>query len=174
MKNTLALLMAVALPAGHALAQSTDWTGAYAGEELGFADVDAGLIGGGGDGIIGGLVGGYDWDLGTWVLGIGADYDFANISLGTAADLEEVWRIRVRGGYKIGQGLAYGTAGYASADTDTLGDDDGYFIGAGYEHRLAPNFSLSGEVLYHEFNDFNATTTDIDTTTVQVRGTFRF
>ncbi len=111
---------------------------------------------------------------GAWVVGLGADYDFADISLGTTADLEEVWRIKFRGGYKIGPGLAYGTAGYANADTDTLGDDDGYFIGAGYEQRLTPSFSLGGEVLYHEFDNFNATPTDIETTTVQVRGTFRF
>ena len=97
-----------------------------------------------------------------------------DIDLGVAADVEEIWRIKFRSGYKIGQGLAYGTAGYANADTDVLGDDDGYFIGAGYEQRLAPNFSLGGELIYHEFDNFNSTTTDIDATTVQVRGTFRF
>ena len=174
MNRIATLLIAAALPAGPALAQSADWSGAYAGAELGFADVDTNLAGLGGDGFIAGIIGGYDWDFGAWVVGLGADYDFADISLGAAADLEEIWRIKFRGGYKIGQGLAYGTAGYANADTDTLGDDDGYFIGAGYEHRLAPNFSLGGEVLYHEFDNFNSTPTDIDATTVQVRGTFRF
>ena len=160
--------------AGSVSAQSADWTGAYAGAQLGFADVDTTVPGVSGDGFIAGVVGGYDWDLGAWVVGLGADYDVSDIDLGAAADLEEVWRIKFRGGYKIGEGLAYGTAGYANADTDTLGDEDGYFIGAGYERRLAPNFSLGGEVLYHEFNNFNASPTDVDATTVQVRGTFRF
>lgn len=174
MNRIIALLLATALPAGPVLAQSADWSGAYIGAELGYADIDSNAPGLDGDGGIAGIIAGYDWDLGDWVVGLGADYDFADISLGTTADLEEIWRIKFRGGYKIGQGLAYGTAGYANADTDTLGDEDGYFIGAGYEHRLAPNFSLGGEVLYHEFDNFNATPTDIDATTVQVRGTFRF
>ncbi|MEO3415488.1 outer membrane beta-barrel protein [Roseovarius sp. CAU 1744] len=174
MKTAFATLVIGALGAGAAFAQSPDWTGPYAGAQLGFADIDSNLPGVSGDGFIAGIVGGYDWDLGDWVVGLGADYDFADISLGAAADLEEVWRIKFRGGYKIGQGLAYGTAGYANADTDTLGDDDGFFIGAGYERLVAPNFSLGGEVLYHEFDNFSGTTTDIDATTVQVRGTFRF
>lgn len=174
MKPFISLLLATALPASPLLAQSADWTGPYLGAQIGFADVNSNAPGVSGDGAIAGLVGGYDWDLGAWVVGLGADYDFANIGLGAAADLEEVWRIKFRGGYKIGQGLAYGTAGYANADTDTLGDDDGYFIGAGYEQLLSPNFSLGGELIYHEFDNFNATPTDIDATTVQVRGTFRF
>ena len=172
MTKTFLLLIAVAIPT--VPAQSQDWGGTYAGVQLGFANVDTNLPGANGDDVIAGIVGGYDWDLGAWVVGLGADIDFADIGVGATADLEEIWRIKFRGGYKIGRGLAYGTAGYANADTDVLGDDDGYFIGAGYEHLLAPNFSLGGELLYHEFDDFNASSTDIDATTVQVRGTFRF
>ena len=153
---------------------SPDWTGFYAGGQLGYANVDTNVPGVDGDDVIGGIVGGYDWDLGNWVVGVGADWDFADIGLGNAANLEQVWRLKTRGGYKIGNGLAYATAGYANADTDNLGDDDGYFIGAGYEHLIAQNFSLGGEVLYHEFDNFNSTTTDVEATTVQLRGTFRF
>lgn len=152
---------------------SPDWTGFYAGGQLGYGNVDTNVAGVDGDDVIGGIVGGYDWDLGDWVVGVGADYDFADISVGTT-DLENVWRLKARGGYKIGNGLAYATAGYANADTDTLGNDDGYFIGAGYEHLITQNFSLGGEVLYHEFDNFNSTTTDLEATTVQLRGTFRF
>ncbi|WP_306115772.1 MULTISPECIES: outer membrane protein [unclassified Roseovarius] len=156
------------------VASSPDWTGFYAGGQIGYANVDTNVAGVDGDGLIGGIVGGYDWDLGNWVVGVGADWDFADISLGAAADLEQVWRLKTRGGYKIGNGLAYATVGYANADTDNLGDDDGYFIGAGYEHLVTQNFSLGGEVLYHEFDNFNSTPTDVEATTVQLRGTFRF
>ncbi len=156
------------------VASTPDWTGFYAGGQIGYANVDTNVAGVDGDGLIGGIVGGYDWDLGNWVVGVGADWDFADISLGAAADLEQVWRLKTRGGYKIGNGLAYATVGYANADTDNLGDDDGYFIGAGYEHLITQNFSLGGEVLYHEFDNFNSTTTDVEATTVQLRGTFRF
>jgi len=151
-----------------------DWTGFYAGGQLGWANIDSNVSGVDGDDFIGGIVAGYDFDLGNWVVGGGLDYDFADIDLGGVADLESVWRAKLRGGYKIGNGLAYGTAGFAQADTDTLGSDDGYFLGVGYEHLVTNNFALGGEVLYHEFDNYGSTTTDLEATTVQLRGTFRF
>ena len=151
-----------------------DWTGFYAGAQLGYADIDTNVSGSNGD-VIGGLVAGYDFDLGNWVVGGGLDYDFADISVANgAADVESVFRAKLRGGYKLGNGLLYGTGGYAMADTDTLGSDDGYFIGAGYEHLVTENLSVGGEVLYHEFDNYNSTPVDVDATTVQIRGTFRF
>lgn len=79
------------------------------------------------------------------------------------------------GDWVVGGGLLYGTGGYANADTNLIGDEDGYFVGAGYEHLISDNFSLGGEVLYHEFDGFNTVpSTDLEATTVQVRGTFRF
>ena len=154
------------------VASSPDWTGFYAGGQIGYGDVDL-SPGGSGDDIIGGIVGGYDHDLGNgWVIGGGLDYDFAEISVG-AIDVEEVFRAKLRGGYKIGNGLIYGTGGYAWADTNVAGDDDGYFIGGGYEHFVTEKFTVGGEVLYHDFDNFTGTT-DVEATTVQLRGTFRF
>ncbi len=151
-----------------------DWTGFYAGGQFGYASVDTSLPGIDGDDAIGGLTLGYDYDFGQYVLGAGIDYDWADINIGGVADLENVLRLKLRGGYKFGNGLAYLVGGYAEADTDTLGSDDGYFIGAGYEHLVTENFSVGGEVLYHEFDNFGPTTVDVDATTVQIRGTFRF
>ena len=146
---------------------SPDWTGFYGGVELGYGNFDSSL-GSSEDEFIGGLVGGYDWDLGDWVVGVGADYDF------TSGDIDQLFRAKLRGGYKVGDGLIYGTGGYAYADAGSLGADDGYFVGAGYEHLISQSFSLGGEVLYHEFDNFNSTTNDVEATTVQLRGTFRF
>jgi hypothetical protein len=151
---------------------AADWTGFYAGGQLGFGDVDTDA-GASGDGAIGGLVAGYDYDFGNWVLGGGVDYDFADIDVGGATVLENVARLKMRGGYKMGNGLAYATAGLAHADTDTLGSDNGYFVGVGYEHMITDQFALGGEALYHEFDDFDGSGIDIDATTVQLRGTFR-
>ena len=64
--------------------------------------------------------------------------------------------------------------GYAWADTDNLGDDNGYFFGAGYEHMITQNVSLGGEVLYHKFDNFGTAGVDVDATTVQARAAFRF
>ena len=167
--SSLCLLLAAG-----ALAQSPDWTGGYVGAEIGYAHVDTNAPGISGDGTIGGIIAGYDHDLGAWVIGAGVDYDFADINLTGLVDLESVWRIRLRGGYKIENGLIYGTGGFANADLSTVGDDDGLFIGAGYEHLVNQNFSIGGEVLYHQFDNFAGSTADIDVTTVQVRGTLRF
>ncbi|MEX0366643.1 MAG: outer membrane protein [Ruegeria sp.] len=176
MLRQIALASAIAaIPAGSALAQSSgDWSGFYAGGQIGYADVDTNVAGVEGDGLIGGLVVGYDHDFGDWVLGAGLDYDFADIEVGTAATLENVLRVKARGGYKIGDGLLYGTVGFADADTDTLGSDDGYFIGAGYEMLVGGGLSVGGEILYHEFDDFNSSGVDVEATTFQIRATYRF
>lgn len=147
-----------------------DWTGGYVGGQIGY-----GKIGGGasGDDAIGGLTMGYDYDFGTWVLGAGIDYDWSNIEAG-GNKLENMARLKLRAGYDLGQGLLYATAGAVRADIETLGSDDGYFAGIGYEHMLTQNISLGGEVLYHDFGDFNGSGTDVDATTAQIRATFRF
>ncbi len=163
-------------PAPVAMTMGRDWTGGYAGLQLGYADVDAGVAGLTGDDVIGGLTAGYDWDFGNFVLGAGLDMDIADLAVGSpaAATLERVYRLKVRGGYDLGNGLIYATAGGAGADVDGLGYDTGYFVGAGYEHMVTDNISLGGEVLYHEFDDFNASGLDIEATTFQVRANYRF
>lgn len=153
---------------------SPNWTGFYGGGQLGWANVDADGFDDD-DSLIGGLTGGYDYDFQNgFVVGAGLDYDFLDADIGNVATAEEVFRVKLRGGYKIGRGLAYATGGYAWADTDNLGDDDGYFVGAGYEHMVTEQVSLGGEVLYHEFEDFNGSGSDVEATTVQARATFRF
>jgi len=173
--NTTAPIAEPVIAAPVPLAPRTpNWTGFYAGGQLGYANLDSNSLSGD-DGLIGGLVLGYDYDLGNnWVVGGGLDYDFTDIDLGPVSSLEEIFRAKLRAGYKIGNGLLYGTGGYAWADSDNLGSDDGYFIGGGYEHMITQNFSVSGEVLYHQFDNFSAPSGDIDLTTVQARATFRF
>ena len=155
-------------------AASPDWTGAYIGAQIGYADVGTSLAGVEGSGAIGGIVAGYDFDMGSWVAGVGIDYDWADVDVGGAATLQNVLRVKARGGYKMGDGLLYATAGYANAYTDTLDNSDGYFVGAGYEQRVTSSFNVGAEVLYHEFSDFNGSGVDVDATTIQLRGTFRF
>ena len=134
---------------------------------IGDADLD-------GNGAIGGLTLGYDYDFGQWVVGGALDYDVADIDLDDAANLESVARLKARVGYDLGRSLIYGTGGWAQADTDNLDSSDGYFLGAGYEYLVTERISLGGEVLYHEFEDFDDSGIDVEATTAQVRATFRF
>lgn len=151
---------------------SPNWTGFWIGGQLGVANVSANQGLGDEDGFIAGLIAGYDYDFGAFVLGGGLDYDVLDTDVGITG--ESVFRVRLRAGFEIGQGLLYGTGGYAQADTDSLGSDDGYFLGAGYEYLVSPRFSYGGEVLFHEFSDYSNTPIDVEATTFQVRGTFRF
>jgi len=165
---------------------SPNWTGFYAGGELGYANVDIGTPFGDTDesGLIGGLVAGYDYDLGNWVIGAGFDYDWTDVSFnlggGLNADVDSIWRAKVRGGYKLGNGLLYATAGYAQIDASVdvggglsvSGDEDGYFVGGGYEHMFTENISVGGEVLYHDFDVDGGES--LEATTAQVRATYRF
>ena len=68
----------------------------------------------------------------------------------------------------------YGGAQIGYADIDNLGGDNGWFIGAGYEHIEAPNISVGGELLYQELDNFNPTGVGVDATTLQVRVAYRF
>ncbi|MFU8862998.1 MAG: outer membrane protein [Rhodobacterales bacterium] len=171
-------------PAPVAMSMGRDWTGGYAGLQLGYADVDGGTLGDEGDDdfvsltgddVIGGLTLGYDWQFGNFVAGVGADADIADVSIGGgAATLERVYRLKARAGYSFGNGLLYATGGGAGADIDGFGYNTGYFVGAGYEHMVTNNISLGGEVLYHEFDDINDSGIDVEATTFQIRANYRF
>ncbi|MEM7596576.1 MAG: outer membrane beta-barrel protein [Pseudomonadota bacterium] len=167
-----------------------DWTGFYFGVQGGFIDVDTNTPPIGGDGGIFGITAGYDYDIGRAVLGIGLDYDWTDITLLPGAPggaigvavipptpplkLESVFRIKLKSGIEFGNGLGYLTGGYALADTNLLGEEDGWYLGLGYEHLVGTSFSIGGEVLYHEFDNYANTPVDVDATTFQIRGAYRF
>ncbi len=161
------------------VAPGTDWTGPYVGVQLGYGDLDAsGAATDQGSGVIGGLTAGYDYDFGQFVLGAGVDYDWADIDLDSGAgQLDNVARVKLRGGFDAGKALIYATGGAAFADATIGGtgfSDNGWFAGGGVEVMVTESFSVGGEVLYHQFDNFDSTGIDIDATTIQLRGLFRF
>lgn len=160
----------VAAPVG------TDWTGGYVGAQIGYGDASAGAVDG--DGATYGLRAGYDWDLGNWVVGAGVDWDKTEIDLGTGTDnIDSIARLKLRAGYDLGRTLVYGTAGAARAEADLGGvsrSDNGWFAGIGADYALNDRWTVGGELLHNQFDDFDNTGIDLDATTASINVGFRF
>lgn len=173
-RNTALAASLAALFAVPATAQSLDdFTGFYAGAQLGYAGVDTD-VGLDGSDWMGGIILGYDYDFGDWVAGVSFDYDWTDVDVGGAATLKSVWRLKARGGYNWDNNLVYVAAGYTDSNTEGLGSDDGWVAGIGYEYRIQSDLSLGAELLYHQFDNYNGSGVDVDATTLQFRAAYRF
>ncbi len=166
----------IAAPAPVAVAPNGEWTGFYAGGQLGFGDV--GSTGPqSGNGMTAGLLGGYRMDFGQFVAGAEANYDWANIDLGAGESLDHIARLKLIGGYDMGNTLLYGTVAAVRADA-TLGgvssSDNGWGAGIGVDYALTNSMTLGAEVMEHRFDNFSGTGTDLDATTLNARLGFRF
>jgi len=173
------------------------WTGFYVGVNAGYGWQDnndgtvfvpAGTIAGtgagtivygddNGDGFVGGGQIGYNYQIGSFVLGIEADLQWADlggsdgtalvpaaytaagfIPAGTAGGIDWFGTVRARAGVAFGQALIYATGGFAygGADDDNNGpglvnDDDvrtGWVLGAGVEYAFTNNLTLGVEGLW--------------------------
>lgn len=154
-----------------------DWTGFWVGAQLGYADVDTGGAASlSGDGAIGGITAGYDFDFGQFVAGAGIDYDVADIDLGGGVSVDGVLRLKARAGFDSGRNWYYATAGYARAHTDGggVGDSGGAFAGLGYEVFVTDAVTAGAELLFHDFSDFDLDGLDAEVTTVQLSVNYRF
>jgi opacity protein-like surface antigen len=157
---------------------SRDWSGFYAGGQLGYGDVDSNGAGLDGNGFLGGVHAGYRWDFGQFVLGTELDYDMVDINLGRdAGSLDDVARLKLVGGAELGDSLIYATTGaaYGSASVgrDSL-SDDGWFYGAGMTYAIGDQWTIGGELLQHNFDNFDGSGADIDALTATARIGFRF
>jgi outer membrane immunogenic protein len=137
------------------------------------------------DGVTGGFRAGYDFALANgFLVGGRLDYDFVNFDLNFEDDddddldmtlengIDGIYRAGVRLGYAFGPNLVYGIGGYAGLDAND--DSDGYFAGIGAERFVTENVTVGGEVLYHEFDEFEIDSLEADITTVGLNVNFRF
>ena len=156
---------------------TVNWTGPSVGVQLGYGDVStSGAATLNGDDVLLGLRAYYDYDLGDVIVGGGLQYDTADIDLGTTTTIDAITRVALRAGVDLGSNWAYGTAGWARAETSNpaVGDSDGWFAGVGYEVFVANNVTVGAEVLYHEFDSFNLAGLDAEATTAALSVNFRF
>ncbi len=155
---------------------SADWTGGWAGVRLGYGDASAGANDG--SGATYGIAGGYDWDFGRWVAGAGLSWDKTDIDLGGAGDsLDSVTRLGFRVGTDLGRTFVYATAGAARASADIGGaglDDNGWYGGLGADYAINDRWTVGGEILRDQFDNFGGSGTDIDATTASVNLGLRF
>lgn len=156
-----------------------DWTGGYVGAQIGYGDVNTeGAINSGGNGAVGGVQAGYDYDFGGFVLGGEVDYNAANIDLdNNNGSLDNLTRAKLRAGYGMGNTLVYGVAGAAKADVNLAGTDyseSGYLVGAGVDYKLTDSVTMGGEVVYQDLGEVENTGTSVDATTVAAKLNYRF
>lgn len=165
-------------PAPVVAAPTVDWTGFYAGGQLGYADLDSNIDGYDGNGAIGGVHAGYRYDLGKAVIGAELAYDVANVDIGDGNDsLDNATTLKLIAGGKIDRGLLYATVGSSWADVTVGGQDysdNGYVFGVGYDYALNDRWTVGGEILRHNYDDVNDAGTDLDATTLQVKAAYRF
>ena len=172
-----------------AAAPAADWSGPYAGLQLGYGFSELNLDPGDideldSDGVIGGFHIGYLWDFGDWVVGPELQYDAAELSVdgdSGSGSFDEIARLKVRAGRDLGQSMVYGSAGFAYTNFDGLsGVDDidfeepGYVLGVGYDYRLNQGWTVGAEYQWHRFNDFGFDGNDVDLQTVHLRASYNF
>jgi outer membrane immunogenic protein len=147
-----------------------DWSGFSVGSDTGF------ILGGDTAPIAGGLISSGEatanWQTGQWVLGVGGDVRFADISepetkgvngLAYNSEADATWfsTMRLRSGFALDNLLVYGTGGLAATGTDfnlSMDPKDtttqtGWTAGAGMEWGFSDNAKAKVEFLYFEFDD---------------------
>jgi outer membrane immunogenic protein len=140
------------------------WTGPYVGANLGYQWGTATHTGADPNGFAGGLQGGYNLQIGQFVVGAEAD-----LQLTAADDRFASWKfsnpwfgtLRARGGYAMNNILLYATLGmaYGGGEFDPGGGGTetqthvGWTAGAGIEVGLTQNWSAKFEYLYVDLSD---------------------
>lgn len=134
------------------------WTGAYAGVHVG------GGFGKGGSvstsGVVGGVQGGYNYQIDRFVLGGEADISASSVENKSFTEtVKNNWlgSARLRAGYLLDPNiLVYGTGGLGFGEVTnqspygkTADTKLGWALGAGGEYMMSPNILLRAEYLYY-------------------------
>lgn len=173
----------VAAPEAPAVqAPVANWQGGYLGGSLNYGK--AGITGFANDPEGTGLAlrGGYDWQNGSTVYGLGAEYDFGeqkSHNAGVKTGVKDAGTVFARLGYDAGEWMPYALAGYTWAQANTAGvksNLDGYTLGLGVERKLAPNWSGFAELTHTDFGQVKnaAAGVDADLQKIKLGANFRF
>ena len=164
------------------------WTGFYVGVNAGYGwsddDFDAVDFADEDDdgGFVGGAQVGYNYQIGSFVVGLEGDIQYIDFGSTRFRDADLVLReagiddwfgtARARAGVAFGQALIYGTGGFAFAD-----DANGWTVGGGVEYAFTNNLSAKIEGLYVNLDnddDFPGFDGETDFGVVRAGLNFRF
>ena len=166
---------APAVVAAVPMSVASDWTGFYVGGGIGLGEVTAGAA----DPLDTtnyNIHAGYMYDMGSVVLGGEIEYERLDFDdVGDDFDAS-VLRLKGRVGYDAGAFLPYLTVGGARLTIEDGSDvkDNGYFYGIGAEYAINSSFRVGGEILQHEFENFNDSGDDISAKTMALRISYSF
>jgi opacity protein-like surface antigen len=167
----------VIVPVAIAVPVSADWTGFYAGAQLGYGDANTDVAGVEGNGAFGGIHGGYRYDFGQFVAGAELAYNGSDIDLGTTGKLDDLTQLKFTAGYDLGKTLVYGTVGASYANATVGGveyNDTGYVFGVGMDYAINDKWTVGGELARNSFDNFDGTGLDAGGNTAQIRVGYRF
>ncbi|MEF2551841.1 outer membrane protein [Aurantimonas sp. A2-1-M11] len=156
------------------------WSGPYAGAFVGYNTSNFDQSGGAsfdGEGFVGGVYTGYNWQADEFVYGLeadiggsGVDADGTNTGARIDADTDIFGSFRARAGVAVDPFLVFATGGVAAARNELSlnGFSDsqtsiGYTLGAGVEARITDNVTSR---LEYRYSDFGSETYDLGNTSV--------
>lgn len=158
------------IPAG------VDWTGGYAGAQIGFGDVE--VDGDTGSDMLYGLHAGYLYDFGGFVAGAEVEKNWGTVETDGGATMNGLAALKLKAGVDMGSTLLYGTAGVSQSDlsdgVNVYDDESGVFGGLGMDYMISDSMSVGGEALFHKFEDVGGTGDDLSATTLAAKVSFRF
>jgi outer membrane immunogenic protein len=163
----LAVSSVAALSADVETPAAFDWSGFYFGAYVGYVDFDTEILNvdNSFDGITGGAIAGFNYQIEQIVLGLEGDIGFTDADGAFAApvvhsqEVDMTYALRARVGYAIDNTLLFLQGGVAFADFEvnapglfTLDDTVvGYQVGGGVEHAFTENFTVRLDALYSDY-----------------------
>lgn len=177
-------LAGVAAPAS---AQTTDWSGFYAGGQLEFASVDidstAGATVNEGSGLMIGAAGGYRFDLGNVVLGATGSAVFGNVGASPVTPaatpdptLDTLLRAGIEIGYDLGPVLVTGGVGQTFAimtnSSNRRQSEFGSYYGIGADYMLNDQIMIGADITRTNLDNFSGQ--DVSVTSVGIGAAYRF
>ncbi|MCI5077615.1 porin family protein [Oricola sp.] len=150
------------------MSATTDWSGLYAGAQLGGGTVD---VDGVGDdtAIVGGVHAGYLFQRGSFVVGPEVDIDMTGWDVG-GTDVDAVAHAKLRAGVAADRLLVTGSVGYGHMWADGE-SDGGLTAGAGVDYAITDHVTGGADYLY---TDIETSGPDVTSHTIRTRLGYKF